>query len=123
MLRLVTAVASLLLVLASKEDAVANWSLLISLPAAVVGLVGTYQEYTAHAAILDGVDESQAEKWRLLWKWKIGLTLGIFGCLVIMLIAPLLGILAVFAVLIGILVVAIVELVYLYRTAQAFRTN
>ena len=122
-LRLVTAVASLLLVLVSSEDAVANWSLLISLPAMVVGLVGTYQEYMAHAAVLSGVDDCQAEKWRLLWKWKIGLTLGIFGCLVVLLIFPLLGILAVFAALIGILVVGIVELVYLYRTAQAFRTN
>ena len=122
-LRLVTAVASLLLVLVSRDNAVANWSLLISLPAAVVGLVGTYQEYMAHAAVLSGVDDEQAGKWQVLWKWRIGLYLGAVGGMVIMLIVALLGILAVFAALIGILVVAIVELVYLYRTAQAFRTN
>lgn len=120
-LRLVTAAASLLLVLVSGKNAVANWTLLISLPAAVVGLVGTYQEYMTHAAILAGADEDQAGKWKLLWKWNIGLKLGIFGCLVILLIAPLLGILAVIAALIGILIVGIVELVYLWRTKEVFR--
>lgn len=120
-LRLVTAGVSLLLVLVSGKNAVANWTLLISLPGMVVGLVGNYQEYMAHASVLDGVDSDQAEKWRMLWKWRIGTLAATFGSLVVMLIFRLLGVLVLLAALIGNVVVGIVELVYLWRTAQTFR--
>jgi hypothetical protein len=121
-LRLVTAVVSLLLVLVSGRSSHANWSLLITLPGGVVGLVATYQEYMAHAEALKEVDAYQSEKWRLLWKWYIGLFIGMFGCLVVMIIAPLLGVLLLLAALIGEAVVGIICIVYTYRTAQAFRT-
>ena len=120
-LRLVTAAVSLLLVLVSGGNGAANWTLLISLPGAVVGLVATYQEYMAHAAVLDGVDEGLAEKWKRLWQWRLGVYLGVIGGLVIMLIVALLGVLIVIAALIGILIVGIAELVYLWRTARTFR--
>lgn len=120
-LRLVTAGVSLLLVLVAGNNTGANWTLLISLPGAVVGLVAAYQEYMAHAAVLDGVDCTLAEKWRRLWKWYIGMNLGIFGCLVVMIIFPLLGLLLVLAALIGQVVVGILDLVYLYQSAQVFR--
>ncbi len=121
-LRLVTAVVSLLLVLVSGAGSQTNWSLLITLPGGVVGLVATYQEYMAHADALKEVDADQSEKWRLLWKWYIGLFVGMFGCLVVMIIVPLLGLLLLLAVLIGETVAGIVSIVYTYRTAQAFRT-
>ena len=120
-LRLVTAAASLLLVLISGKNAVANWTLLISLPAAVVGLVATYQEYMAHAGVLKGVDDDRAERWRMLWKWRVGLLIAPFASIVVMLIFRLLGLLVLLASLIGILVIGIVELYYLWQTKQAFK--
>ena len=121
-LRLVTAVVSLLLVLVSKGNA-AGASLLISIPGGIVGLVATYQEYMAHADALKGVDEFQSNSWRLLWKWYIGLFIAAFACLVVVAIAPVFGLLLMLAALIGEAIVGIVAIVYLYRTAKAFRTN
>ena len=99
----------------------ATWTLLFTLPAAVVAMVGEYNEYMAHSAVLSGVDNELSEKWELLWKWYIGLFLGMFGCIIVMLIAPVLGAIAILGCAIGTVVVGILKLVYLYRTAKIFR--
>ena len=44
-----------------------------------------------------------------------------FGCIFLALISAILGLLAMLADAIGLLVVGIVKLVYLYRTAKRFR--
>ena len=99
----------------------ATWTLLFTLPAAVVAMVGEYNEYMGHSAVLSGVDNELSEKWELLWKWYIGLFLGMFGCIIVMLIAPILGVIAILGCAIGTVVVGILKLVYLYRTAKIFR--
>lgn len=99
----------------------ATWTLLFTLPAAVVAMVGEYNEYMGHSAVLSGVDNELSEKWETLWKWYIGLFLGMFGCILLMLITPILAALALIGAAIGVLVVAILKLVYLYRTAKIFR--
>ena len=98
-------------------------TLLVLAPAMVVQMYGTYREYSAHAVMLDGADNDLAEKWRRLWKWEVGLLLGLFGCLLLAMIAGILGLLALLADAIGILVVSILKLVYLYRTAKLFREH
>ena len=81
--------------------------------------------YISHAVqlaeALDGVDDELAEKWRKLWKWNIGLLGALFCCLFLVLVSGLLGALVLIAVSIAIVVVAVLKLVYLYRTAQVFR--
>ena len=99
----------------------ATWTLLFTLSAAVVAMVGEYNEYMAHSAVLSGVDNELSEKWELLWKWYIGLFLGMLGCILLMLIAPVLGAIAILGCAIGTVVVGILKLVYLYRTAKIFR--
>ena len=94
---------------------------LLSLPAAVANIVATYQEYTAHSAVLVGVDDVLSEKWGALWRWYIRCYLGMFGCIILMGFAPLLGVVLVFAAIIALLVMTIMEMVYLYRTAKIFR--
>ena len=94
---------------------------LLSLPAAVANIAATYQEYIAHSAVLVGVDDVLSEKWGALWRWYIRCYLGMFGCVVLMGFAPLLGVVLVFAAIIALLVMAIMEIVYLYRTAKIFR--
>lgn len=109
-----------LLTLAGFSQESAAWWLL-SLPLMAVELVGVYQEFNAHAEALDGVDDELAEKWRTLWKWNIGLLGALFCCLFLVLVSGLLGALVLIAVSIAIVVVAVLKLVYLYRTAQVFR--
>lgn len=91
------------------------------LPVMVLELCAAYQEFYAHAEVLEELDPELAGKWRLLWKWWIGLLLGLLGCIFLALISAILGLLAMLADAIGLLVVGIVKLVYLYRTAKRFR--
>ena len=99
----------------------APWTGIFTLPAAVVAVVGEYNEYMAHSAVLYGIDHELAWKWESLWKWYIGLYLGMFGCIFVMLITPVFGALALIGCAIGTLVVSILKLIYLYRTAVIFR--
>ena len=99
----------------------AAWTLLLTLPAAVVAMVGEYNEYMGHSAVLSGVDNELSEKWEVLWKWHIGLFLGMFGCIIVMLIIPILGAITILGCAIGTIVVSILKLVYLYRTAKTFQ--
>ena len=97
------------------------WTLWLTLPASVVGMIGQYNEYMGHSVVLTGVDQKLSEQWEVLWKWYIGLFLGMFGCIIVMLIAPVLGAIAIIGASIGTVVVSILKLVYLYRTAKSFR--
>lgn len=103
------------------DGEVLGWALLITLPAGIVGLVGEYQEYMAHADVLEGVHDAQSEQWRKLWKYYLYTFAGLFGSIVVTLISPILGLLVLLVSLIAIIVVQILKLVYLYRTAKFFR--
>lgn len=97
------------------------WTLILTVPAAVIGLVGQYHEFMAHGTVLREIDNDLSGKWEVLWKWYIGLYLGMFGCIVVSVLMPLLGAIALLATGIGVLVVGILKLVYLYRTAKTCR--
>ena len=99
----------------------AGWTLAVLLPMAVVALAGEYQEYIGHAEVLEPVDLELSGKWRRLWKWYIGTYLALFAGIFVALIFAWLGLLVVLASAIGTLVVAILKLVYLWRTARTFR--
>ena len=118
---LVCAGISLLVAIVTGGTERVTWTLILTIPAAIVGFVGEYNEYMAHSAVLISVDNDLSSKWEKLWKWYIGLFLGMFGCIIVMLIVPLLGALAVLGATIGVAVVSILKLVYLYRTAKVFR--
>ena len=118
---LITAAVSVLVALITGTAQPPTWTLLLTLPALIVAWIGEYHMFHANAAVLKGVENELSEQWCRLWKWTIGLYLGLFGCAVIMLIFPLLGALALFAGAIALLVVGVKKLVYLYRTAKVFR--
>lgn len=99
----------------------AGWTLAVLLPMAVVALAGEYQEYIGHAEVLEPVDLELSGKWRRLWKWYIGTYLALFAGIFVALIFAWLGLLVVLASAIGTLVVSILKLVYLWRTARTFR--
>ena len=118
---LIGGAASVLIAFISGGAETPNWTLLISLPAAVVALVGEYHEFNAHSAVLFELDGMLCEKWCSLWKWYIGAYGALIGSIVLLLIAPILGLLVMLAAAIGIAVVGIAKLVYLYRTAKLFK--
>ena len=118
---LIAGVSSALAAMINGGSDGATWILIFMIPAAIVAIVGEYNEYMAHSAVLSGVDNELSEKWEVLWKWYIGLFLGMFGCIIVMLIIPILGAIAIIGCAIGTIVVGILKLVYLYRTAKIFR--
>lgn len=97
-------------------------ALVLTLPAAVAGVIGEYHEYMGHAEVAGDVDAELSVKWMTLWKWYIGMFAGLFGGIIVMMIIPILGLLVLLAAAIGTLAVTILKLVYLYRTANWFRT-
>lgn len=54
-------------------------------------------------------------------KWYIGLYLGLFGGIAVILFTPVFGAIILIGCAIGTLVVSILKLIYLYRTAVIFR--
>ena len=96
-------------------------ALMVALLSGVAALVGEYTECTSHAEALEPVDLELSEKWRRLWKWYIGTYLGSVGSIVVVMIFGPLGLLVMLASIIGMMVVAILKLVYLWRTARTFR--
>ncbi len=114
-------VALVLLAQVLAGDEKAGWTLLLTLPASICGMVAVYNTYHAHAAAIGDFEGELAYKWERLWKWEIG-ALGVtLGAVILAAIAPLLGLLAMLAGLVGTLVVSILSMVYLYRTAQTCR--
>jgi len=121
--QLISAAAAVLLVVVSARDADGGLTILIELPVLVVSILAVYQEYNAHADVLEGVDDGLSAAWRKLWKWYIGLLAGMFACVLLVAIAGWLGVLALLADMIGVIVVSVLKLVYLYRTAKLFREH
>ena len=93
---------------------------LIGVLITIVNLYGQYFEYMGHASALQYVDDELSANWENLWKWDIGMRIGMI-CSAFLVLVPLIGILLLFGVAIGVIVVSILKLVYLYQTAKAFR--
>lgn len=76
-----------------------------------------FKEYNAHRAVLDGIDDELAEKWRKLIFWYIFSIAGrVLGNMI-----PVFGGLILLPASIANIAVKILKLVYLHRTALAFR--
>ncbi len=91
----------------------------VTVASAVLSIFSCYYEFNAHADVLEGLDNDLSEQWRKLWKWMMGaviaMVIGVIFAVVI------LGLLVMAAAAIAILVISILKLVYLYRTAQNFQ--
>lgn len=102
-------------------SALAVWGSLIIVAGGIFLMVGEYHEYMGHSELLEGVDWELSDKWRKLWKWYIGCFIALLSSIVVITFSPFLGLLVTLAAIIGLLVVLIRKLVYLYRTAMIFR--
>ena len=97
-------------------------SVLVSLIAAVLTLLATYNEFHAHSCIVGGLDSELGDRWQKLWVWQV---IGITGTVLSLFVAALgaagLGVVLVLIVTIYVLVIQIIYLVTLYRSAKAYR--
>lgn len=105
-------------IFAGKE--VPGWALVISIATTILSLVAAYHELMAHSTVMGGVDDTMAGKWDTLWKWYIGSYGAFAGGMVVMLVIPVLGLLVMTAGSIGQIVVGILKMVYLNRSAKRF---
>lgn len=96
-------------------------SVLVSLIAAVLTLLATYNEFHAHSCIVGGLDCELGDRWQKLWVWQIIGIAGIFVSLLLTVLAAGLGVVLVLIVTIYVLVIRIIYLVTLYRSAKAYR--
>jgi len=96
-------------------------SVLVSLIAAVFSLLATYNEYHAHSCIVGGLDCELGDRWQKLWVWQIIGIAGTFVSLLLTVLAAGLGAVLVLIVAIYVLVIQIIYLVTLYRSAKAYR--
>ena len=97
-------------------------SLLLAVPGVFMAVVFEYQEYTAHSDALTGVDYRLSNRWSALWKWN----LAVYGTMVVGIVLTvfflsLFGVVLMLLAGIGILVLSVLKLVYLYQSARFFR--
>ena len=97
--------------------------ILLLLPSLAITFIAMYQEYNAHADVMEHTDGEFADKWRALWKWTIGLLIGLVPCLVLVAVAAGFGLLVMLLDAIGLVVTAVLYAVYLWRMAKRFRTE
>ena len=93
-----------------------------ALVALVVALVGMYYEYKAHSSVLADIYEELSKKWMILWKWSLGIMIALFCFMILTLIVPDVGLIGLLLATIALAVVSIIQLVFLYRTADTFKT-
>lgn len=123
-LLLISGVISVVMLLAFSANA---FAVIVSLAASVIVFVAEYQEYMGHAEVLAGTDSYLADRWRGLWRWMIyAFAASVGGALAALLFVqaaflPLLFLLVSVAGMIALLVLGILKLVYLWRTARVFR--
>lgn len=87
---------------------------------AIVSFVGLYFEYMSHSDILVNVDDELSERWRSLWKWRLGILIAGIAA-VFVTIMPLIMVLLLFGIEIASVVVSILYLVRLHNTMKAFK--
>lgn len=97
------------------------WLQLLAIPAAIALVVAEYNELTAHSLALVDVDDDLSDKWMALRKWYVITYLATLGNVFIMMISLLLSAMLLLATSIGIVIISVFKLVYLFRTAKAFR--
>ena len=94
---------------------------LLSFPVLLLAFYGEYSEYMGHSEAVQMLDEEMSVKWKRLWKWFMySFGLMISSVLLVML-NGMLGITALLVGTIGTLIVSVVKLTCLYRTAKIFR--
>ncbi len=95
--------------------------ILAGLAVVILQLVGEYNELYGHSEVLEGVDDGLSENWRYLWKWQVYAFIAIIGGALLAAAFAIIGLICVLLGTIALLVVSVMKLVYVWRTAKAFK--
>ncbi|MBR6630108.1 MAG: hypothetical protein IKL03_09175 [Bacteroidaceae bacterium] len=95
--------------------------ILVALISVILSLLAAYNEFHAHSCIVGGLDSELGDRWQKLWVWQIIGIAGTFVSLLLTVLAAGLGAVLVLIVAIYVLVIQIIYLVTLYRSAKAYR--
>jgi hypothetical protein len=82
--------------------------------------VGIYHTYNAHSWVTAEADPELSDNWEKLWKWEV-ITLAGTLCSPILAVLGLLGVLVLLALLVFSVIVDVLALVYLRRTAELMK--
>lgn len=97
-------------------------NMLLRLPGIVMPLVYEYQEYAAHSDALLGVENTLANRWKVLWRWNLaGYCALVVGVFLVGFFLSLLGALLLLAAAVGMIVLAVLKMVFLFRSAELLR--
>ncbi len=107
-------------ILAFKGDT-PTWFALISLVCYISMIVEGYHFFNATSDTLMGVDNMLAAKWSDLWKWYKWMMIGVISSVVLILIAPVIGLIVMLVSVIGIIIIDIIKFVYIFQTGKAFK--
>ena len=91
--------------------------ILVVIASAAVDIAGEYQEFAGHAEFAHDRDVILSEKWLRLRQWYVGMLAGFAGGTVCSALLFLPGVIAMLACGIGLVVVSVVKIVYVYRMA------
>ena len=125
-LALIALVAGIIIQLLHSEVLAGLWRI----PGRIINLIALYHFMIGCVEILLTTDGKLSDKWRSLWKWYIDLRVGLIVGLPALLIMALifestllanLALILMIGIAIALVVVAILWLVYLYRTARCFQ--
>lgn len=117
-LMLISPIVSILMLFIGSMDAAATL-FIFTIPMLIVQLIAIYLEFHAHADIMSDMDDNLSNLWLGLWKWTIGMYALTFGSLIVMVINPVLGVIAMLAGLVGTVGVGIIKEVLLFKSARA----
>lgn len=93
----------------------------VALVSVILSLLATYNEFHAHSCIVGGLDCDLGHRWQKLWVWQIIGIAGTFVSLLLTALAAGFGAVVMIIVAIYLLVIQIIYLVTLYRSAKAYR--
>lgn len=130
---LIAGVASCTLSILNGVGIDGGWTLLISLPGAVIALAALCNRLKGSASLVSPFDPKLSRDWEKLWRWNLYLLAAAIILVVLMLILGFIlwsatewwGLLLLIGLLLlglASVVIGIVEYVYLYRTAKLFQT-
>lgn len=94
---------------------------LLSFPVVILAFYGEYAEYMGHSEVLQVLDEEMSLKWKRLWKWYMYSLAAVIASVPVTMVSAVLGITVLLAAMAGTLIVSVLKLMYLYRTAKIFR--
>ncbi len=106
---------NLILLLSDRSGTVFS---VLFVPSVIATLCATYKEYSAHSAVLNGIDSYLSEKWARLWILYICSLGGVFVSTLLMFLLIRFGFVLLIISCIAFLIEEILKLVYLHSSAE-----